>query len=155
MQGTTVAGLPGTAADCHADTAAHGLRNPSTRLLDSTHVLPCHACCAHTIPCAHCAQVLRLLGTGGEGETWLCVDQRNKQEVAIKLVRRPIPRSITQIIQVCMAAGFKAQVSKRRVEGAGGVGWVWATVSRELGLITNVQQDKPASRRSEPGLQHR
>lgn len=66
-----------------------------------------HAAC--TLSHAHCAQVLRLLGTGGEGETWLCVDQRNKQEVAIKLVRRPIPRSITQIIQVCMAVGFKAQ----------------------------------------------
>lgn len=44
-------------------------------------------------------QVLRLLGTGGEGETWLCIDNKTKGEVAIKLVGRPIPRSITQIIQ--------------------------------------------------------
>jgi serine/threonine-protein kinase SRK2 len=44
-------------------------------------------------------EVIKLLGTGGEGETWLCIDQRTKRQVAIKLVRRPIPRSITQIIQ--------------------------------------------------------
>lgn len=44
-------------------------------------------------------EVVKLLGTGGEGETWLCIDKRTKREVAIKLVRRPIPKSITQIIQ--------------------------------------------------------
>jgi serine/threonine protein kinase len=76
---------------------------------------------------AHCpAQVLRLLGTGGEGETWLCVDQRNKQEVAIKLVRRPIPRSITQIIQV-HAAGLTTRLNgagaaDRRVHNCAGLG---------------------------------
>ncbi len=42
---------------------------------------------------------VQLLGTGGEGETWLCKDKRTKEEVAVKLVRRPIPKSITQIIQ--------------------------------------------------------
>ena len=44
-------------------------------------------------------EVIKLLGTGGEGETWLCVDKVTKKEVAIKLVRRPIPKPITQIIQ--------------------------------------------------------
>jgi serine/threonine-protein kinase SRK2 len=44
-------------------------------------------------------EVIKLLGTGGEGETWLCVDDKLKKEVAIKLVRRPIPKPITQIIQ--------------------------------------------------------
>lgn len=60
--------------------------------------------------------MLRLLGTGGEGETWLCVDQRNKEEVAIKLVRRPIPRSITQIIQVCSESGACSQLRMERVD---------------------------------------
>ena len=36
---------------------------------------------------------------GGEGETWLCTEKGTGREVAIKLVRRPIPKSITQIIQ--------------------------------------------------------
>eukprot|EP00775_Hariotina_reticulata_P009702 gene9702-9861_t len=31
-------------------------------------------------------QVVRLLGTGGEGETWLCIDNRTQQETAIKLI---------------------------------------------------------------------
>lgn len=65
--------------------------------------------------------MVRLLGTGGEGETWLCIDQRNKQEVAIKLVRRPIPRSITQIIQV------------RATDTARGVCWGWAVARLALG----------------------
>lgn len=43
--------------------------------------------------------VLKLLGTGGEGETWLVLDDKSKEQVAIKFVKRPIPRSITQIIQ--------------------------------------------------------
>lgn len=44
-------------------------------------------------------EVIKLLGTGGEGETWLCKDKETNKEVAIKLVRRPIPKPITQIIQ--------------------------------------------------------
>ncbi|KIY94966.1 protein kinase [Monoraphidium neglectum] len=44
-------------------------------------------------------EVIKLLGTGGEGETWLCREKATNREVAIKLVRRPIPKSITQIIQ--------------------------------------------------------
>ncbi|KAI8468136.1 MAG: kinase-like domain-containing protein [Monoraphidium minutum] len=44
-------------------------------------------------------EVIKLLGTGGEGETWLCREKATDREVAIKLVRRPIPKSITQIIQ--------------------------------------------------------
>lgn len=44
-------------------------------------------------------QVIKLLGTGGEGETWLCIDKATNQEVAVKLIKRPIPKSITQIIQ--------------------------------------------------------
>lgn len=72
-------------------------------------------CYTHTHIASASLQVVRLLGTGGEGETWLCIDQRNKQEVAIKLVRRPIPRSITQIIQVC--------AMNTEVQGRGG--WLW------------------------------
>jgi serine/threonine-protein kinase SRK2 len=44
-------------------------------------------------------EVLHLLGTGGEGETWLCRERASGRELAVKLVARPIPKSITQIIQ--------------------------------------------------------
>jgi serine/threonine protein kinase len=80
-------------------------------------------CCTHTHIASASLQVVRLLGTGGEGETWLCIDQRNKQEVAIKLVRRPIPRSITQIIQVC--------AMNTEVQGRGGVAVARLPLGRE------------------------
>lgn len=43
--------------------------------------------------------VVKLLGVGGEGETWLCVDKEKNEEVAIKFIKRPIPKALIQIIQ--------------------------------------------------------
>lgn len=42
-------------------------------------------------------EVDKLLGVGGEGETWLCVDKQTNKQVAIKLMRRPIPRPMKHI----------------------------------------------------------
>eukprot|EP00798_Chlamydomonas_sp_ICE-L_P019488 gene19488-26150_t len=43
--------------------------------------------------------VIKLLGTGGEGETWLCKEKDTGREVAIKLIKRPIPRPAIAIIK--------------------------------------------------------
>ncbi|KXZ42321.1 hypothetical protein GPECTOR_162g136 [Gonium pectorale] len=44
-------------------------------------------------------EVIKLLGRGGEGETWLCRDKEADAEVAIKLIKRPIPKPAIQVIK--------------------------------------------------------
>lgn len=44
-------------------------------------------------------EVIKLLGRGGEGETWLCRDKEDDREVAIKLIKRPIPKPAIQVIK--------------------------------------------------------
>lgn len=44
-------------------------------------------------------EVLKLLGRGGEGETWLCKEKESGSEVAIKLIRRPIPKPAIAVIK--------------------------------------------------------
>lgn len=44
-------------------------------------------------------EVIKLLGRGGEGETWLCRDKETDAEVAIKLIKRPIPKAAIQVIK--------------------------------------------------------
>lgn len=44
-------------------------------------------------------EVIKLLGTGGEGETWLCNDNTTQEQVAIKLIRRPIPKAVVNLIK--------------------------------------------------------
>lgn len=44
-------------------------------------------------------EVIKLLGRGGEGETWLCRDKETNAEVAIKLIKRPIPKPAIQVIK--------------------------------------------------------
>jgi len=43
-------------------------------------------------------EVIKLLGTGGEGETWLTTDTATRKTVAIKLVQRPLPKTIVPIV---------------------------------------------------------
>ncbi|MEW5300496.1 MAG: hypothetical protein WDW36_003426 [Sanguina aurantia] len=43
--------------------------------------------------------VIKLLGRGGEGETWLCRDLAKNTEVAVKLIKRPIPKAAIQVIK--------------------------------------------------------
>lgn len=44
-------------------------------------------------------EAIKLLGRGGEGETWLCRDKSTDEKVAIKLIRRPIPKAAITIIK--------------------------------------------------------
>ncbi|GIL87182.1 hypothetical protein Vretimale_14287 [Volvox reticuliferus] len=44
-------------------------------------------------------EVIKLLGRGGEGETWLCRDKEAGTAVAIKLIKRPIPKPAIQVIK--------------------------------------------------------
>lgn len=43
--------------------------------------------------------VIKLLGRGGEGETWLCKEKETGNEVAIKFIRRPIPKPAIAVIK--------------------------------------------------------
>ncbi|KAG1662635.1 hypothetical protein FOA52_009620 [Chlamydomonas sp. UWO 241] len=44
-------------------------------------------------------EVIKLLGRGGEGETWLVKDKLSGEEVAAKLIKRPIPKAALQVIK--------------------------------------------------------
>jgi hypothetical protein len=39
-------------------------------------------------------QVRKLLGEGGSGQTWLCLDRAARKQVAIKFMKRPIPKIV-------------------------------------------------------------
>jgi hypothetical protein len=43
--------------------------------------------------------VLKLLGKGGEGETWLVRDKQTGHECAAKLIKRPIPKPALAVIK--------------------------------------------------------
>lgn len=40
----------------------------------------------------------RLLGEGGSGETWLMKDKTTKELVAVKMIKRPIPKALHQML---------------------------------------------------------
>lgn len=44
-------------------------------------------------------EVVKLLGRGGEGETWLFKDKSTGGEIAIKLIKRPIPKPAIAVIK--------------------------------------------------------
>ncbi len=44
-------------------------------------------------------EVIKLLGRGGEGETWLFKDKSNGALCAIKLIKRPIPKPAIAVIK--------------------------------------------------------
>mmetsp|Transcript_7770 Transcript_7770/g.19278 ORF Transcript_7770/g.19278 Transcript_7770/m.19278 type:complete len:422 (-) Transcript_7770:514-1779(-) len=43
-------------------------------------------------------KVMRMLGEGGSGETWLCKDLNSGNDVAIKFIQRPIPKVVLPMI---------------------------------------------------------
>ena len=44
-------------------------------------------------------EVVKLLGKGGDGETWLLKVKETGEEVAIKLIKRPIPKAALAVIK--------------------------------------------------------
>ena len=42
--------------------------------------------------------MVELLGEGGSGETWLCIDLVTKEKVAIKALKRPIPKIVLPMV---------------------------------------------------------
>jgi serine/threonine-protein kinase SRK2 len=44
-------------------------------------------------------EVVKMLGRGGEGETWLLRQKGDSSEVAIKLIKRPIPKAALAVIE--------------------------------------------------------
>lgn len=43
-------------------------------------------------------ETLRLLGEGGTGETWLMRDRGSKELVAVKMIKRPIPKALHKML---------------------------------------------------------
>lgn len=43
-------------------------------------------------------ETLRLLGEGGSGETWLMKDKETNELVAMKMLRRPIPKALHKML---------------------------------------------------------
>lgn len=60
----------------------------------------------------------KFLGRGGTGDTYLFTDKRNNQPVAIKLIKRPIPKvilpNILREIRVCLP--YKSQHSLKPLQ---------------------------------------
>ena len=44
-------------------------------------------------------EVVKMLGRGGEGETWLLRVKEDNSEIAIKLIKRPIPKAALAVIE--------------------------------------------------------
>lgn len=45
------------------------------------------------------AQVVKMLGVGGSGETWLCIDNTTKKQLAVKFIKRPIPLVVLPMLR--------------------------------------------------------
>lgn len=43
-------------------------------------------------------QVRKLLGEGGSGQTWLCRDVQQRKMVAIKFIKRAIPKIVLPML---------------------------------------------------------
>ena len=45
------------------------------------------------------SQVVKMLGVGGSGETWLCIDVTTRKQLAVKFIKRPIPAIVLPMLK--------------------------------------------------------
>ena len=60
--------------------------------------MPARRCCLAPPRPAGIYDVMKVLGKGGTGETWLCRDMKTDELLAVKLIKRPIPKPVVPMI---------------------------------------------------------
>lgn len=63
------------------------------------------------------------LGEGGSGETWLMVDKEVGRKVAVKLIRRPIPKVLHEMLLHEIQVGLWSVYASRFSCSLGKGGW--------------------------------
>lgn len=64
-----------------------------------------------------CAQVRKMLGEGGSGQTWLCLDRRQRKSVAVKFIRRPVPKVMLPMLMHEIKVSSKGMVDSTTGKG--------------------------------------
>ena len=64
-------------------------------------------------PIGSVMQVMKLLGEGGTGQTWLCRSSTTSKLVAIKFIKRPIPKIVLPMLM------YEIKVSHQRFANHG------------------------------------
>ena len=98
-----------TAATLAVAAAASAAKLPTARAASDALML---CCCLPLLSVAH------LAGKGGTGDTWHFKDMKNGRDVAVKFIKRPLPK----VLQTNILREFTVRGGRRRGGGRGGAG---------------------------------